>query len=225
MKNSEMRKDSSKKSDPEILISLFIAEYNVLRNEIDLYHNQQEGIVNFVIIVFTAMFGILGASIVISPDKSAETIESIAFIFLLFPIIYTLLSFFYLDRKLRIIRIADYVHNNLRKKVYDTCGEYVWQWEVYKKSTKIFNRRLALWLDRSRFLVFFIPSIASIFLFLKFVSYPLQLIHCILILLDILALILTICAMWIDETTGISHRLDIDIDKFENPAFEKKGVT
>jgi len=32
--------------------------------------------------------------------------------------------------KERFTKIADYIHNNLRKKVYDTCGEYVWQWEI-----------------------------------------------------------------------------------------------
>jgi hypothetical protein len=128
--NPEEQSKTHERNYEERLISLFIAEYNILRKEIDLYHTQQDSIVNFVILIFTAMFGVLGASIAISTSTASKTAESLAFIFLLFPFIYTLLSFFYLDRTLRIIRIADYIHNNLRKKVYDTCGEYVWQWEI-----------------------------------------------------------------------------------------------
>lgn len=197
--------------DLEGVISVFIAEYNVLRGEIDVYHHHQKEIMNFVFLVLTAMFAIVGASLALE----SKQLPSIAFIFLLFPFVYTLLSFLYADRTIRIIRIADYLHNYLRRKVDEITGEYVWQWEIYKRHTTIFSRRLALVLDKTRWLVFLLPSAISIFIFFSFAPSPIPLHQIALILWDIIAIFVCFAVMFItEETTGIKDKQRVDLDAF-----------
>ena len=197
--------------DLEGVVSVLIAEYNVLRGEIDVYHHHQKEIMNFVFLVLTAMFGIVGAGLALKPEQ----LPSIAFIFLLFPFVYTLLSFLYADRTIRIIRIADYMHNYLRKKVDEITGEHVWQWEIYKRHTTIFSRRLALVLDKARWLVFLLPSILSICIFFFFVHSPKQPYQIALISADSIAILLCLVVMFItEETTGIKDKQRVDLDAF-----------
>lgn len=218
-----MNKESSKadcqktkyplhREDLEGVTSVLIAEYTILRGEIDLYHHHQKEIMNFVFLVLTAMFGIIGVGIGLNPKQ----LTSIAFIFLLFPFVYTLLSFLYADRTIRIIRIADYLHNYLRRKVDEVTGERMWQWEIYKRHTTVFNRRLALVLDRVRWLVFVLPSIISILIFFFFIPNPTQVYHISLIIGDAVAILLGFIVMFItEETTGIRGRGRVDLDAFD----------
>jgi len=197
--------------DLEGVVSVLIAEYNVLRGEIDVYHHHQNEIINFVFLVLTAMFGIVGAGIALNPEQ----LKSMAFIFLFFPFVYTLLSSLYADRMIRIIRIADYLHNYLRKKVDEVTGEHVWQWETYKGHTNIFSRRLVLSFDRGRWLVFLLPSIISICIFFFLVPSPEQVYQIALIIGDIIAIVLCLAVMFIvEETTGITNKPRVDLDAF-----------
>lgn len=197
--------------DLEGVVLVFIAEYNVLRGEIDVYHHHQKEIMNFVFLVLTAMFGIVGAGLALKPDQ----LPSIAFIFLFFPFVYTLLSFLYADRTIRIIRIADYLHNYLRRKVDEVTGKHMWQWEIYKRHTTIFSRRLALFLDKVRWGVFLLPSFISVCIFFFFVPSPKQLYQIALIFVDGIAMLLCFVVMFItEETTGIKDKQKVDLDAF-----------
>ena len=197
--------------DVEGVVLVLIAEYNVLRGEIDVYHHHQKEIMNFAFLVLTAMFGIVGAGLALK----SEQLPSIAFIFLLFPFVYTLLSFLYSDRTIRIIRIADYLHNYLRRKIDEVTGEHVWQWEIYKKHTTIFSRRLALVLDKTRWLVFLLPSLLSICIFFFFVPCPKQLYQITLIIIDGITILMCFAVMFItEETTGIEDKQRVDLDAF-----------
>lgn len=65
----------------------------------------------------------------------------------------------------RILRVADYIHNHLRREIIGICGEEgILQWEFYK-SGKSFKKGLAKFLDRIRWVIFFIPALFSFVLF------------------------------------------------------------
>jgi hypothetical protein len=200
-----------KGDDLEGVVLVLIAEYNALRGEIDVYHHHQKEITNFVFLVLTAMFSILGGGLAFNPEK----LSSAAFIFLLFPYVFTLLSFLYADRTIRIIRIADYLHNYLRRKVDEVTGEHAWQWETYKRHTTIFNRILALILDKTRWIVFLLPSLLSICIFFFLVPCKYDLYQINLVLGDSIAIFLSFIVMFItEETSGIKDTQRIDLDKF-----------
>lgn len=197
--------------DLEAIVNVFNAEYKVLRAEIALYHNHQKQTINFVFLVMAAMFGVIGGILAI---EDGDFVASIACVFLLFPIVYMFLSLLYADRTLRIIRIADYIHNYLRNKVNMVTGEQVWQWEIYKRRTKIFSRALALFLDRARWAAFLLPSILALVLFFLFDETGINKTHeYALIVIDGLALITSAAVIFItEETTGIELKPTGDLD-------------
>ncbi len=192
---------------------ILIAEYNVLRKEIDLCHEHQKEIMNFLFLVFIAMVSLLGFLI------TTEMSNIVSIIFLIFPLIFSLLSLIYTDRTVHILRLADYIHNVLRKKINKICGEKVWQWETYKKHTPPFTKKLTLILDKSRWLIFLFPSIISIIFFfvlmyneiLTYLYFALP-----LIIFDFIISSFSIYSMLgVEETTGIENREIENLDDFE----------
>lgn len=197
-------------NDLQTFVSIYIAEYNALRREIDTYHRHKKEIMNFTFIVLGAMLSIVSA-IILSED--ANKTSSIAFIFLLFPFFYLLLSLLYTDRTIRIITVADYINNYLRKEVSKVLGHIVWQWEAYKTwgtsdvKTPIFNTNLRLILDRIRWFFFIIPSLLSLGLFFYYLPASIEIFHIIFIIFDIFIILIGILVMFVtEETTGVKDR-------------------
>ncbi len=103
------------------------------------------------------LFGIL---------KTDNGLQSFSYIYLAFPWIFLLLAWLYADKTVRILRAADYIHSHLREEIIKKYKvRKIWQWESYKSYECSFKRKLALWLDRSRWCIFLLPSIASLILF------------------------------------------------------------
>lgn len=195
---------------PQETVNAIIAEYNVLRKEMDGYHNHQKQIMNFALIVLTAIFTVLGSGIAFN----LEALKSAAFIYLLFPFVFTLLEMIYLDRTIRILRIADYIHNCLKKKINELTIKEVWQWEKYKRKTKIFSRKFSLFLDRIRWLIFILSSMVSVGIFFFLECNPIKYYYIILFVFDAFAIIMSIVIIFIaEETTGIKDIEDYSLDE------------
>ena len=195
------------------IIDVHIAEYNALRREIDLYHQHQKRIMQFMIVILTTLLGILGSQ----SSRTIASLQPLLPAFLLFPLIFTLLSLLYLDRTIRIIRIADYLHNHLRNNVEEITAANIWQWEIYKSHTELFDRRVALILDRVRWMMFVIPSILCVMIFIFFDTNPLEQIDLLMYVFNFILILISLIAMWVaEETTGINVRETFDLYKKEN---------
>jgi hypothetical protein len=193
----------------EGMATVLMSEYESLRREIDIYHEHQKEFMNFNIILTIGMLSLLGAFLTLPPGRSS----SLNFTFLLFPIIFMLLSLFYTDRTVRIIRIADYLHNYLRPKANLFTGQKILQWELYKRHTRIFHRGFTLFLDRARWMTFIFPSILAVVVFciLKITSWTS--LEIVLISLDAIAIATSFAVMFMtEETSGILSASAIDLD-------------
>ena len=187
-----------------------VAEYNILRKEIDVYHNHQQGFLNFTLLLFTGKLALLGTLL----SQPQATVLKFSYIFLLFPLVFTLLSMLYTDRTIRIIRMADYLHNYLRIKANSLVNNNVFQWEIYKRKTTLFNKKVALLLDRVRWWIFIIPSFVSVSVFLVLhANSPWQTIELALFGTDSICMFISFIVMYItDETLGIKCSLKHDLD-------------
>lgn len=183
----------------KIQFEAILAEYNVLRGEMDSYHHHQNEIINFLIVIIVGILGIVGIQ-----DIREHYIEELEIIFLSLPVICLILACLYTDRTIRIIRIADYLHNHVRLQVHKIIKGKVFQWEIYKRKTKIFDRRITSILDKLRWAVFFFPSIIAIAVFLYRAEFPLSVLETILISVSGASTFLQFIIMFIvEETSGV----------------------
>ncbi len=133
---------------------LVSAEYSALRAEIGRYQDHQRQLIN-------SVFLVIGGSLTIA-GKFATNVGSVPLIsapkLLIFvPPVYALLALLYLDRAVRIIRLAHYLHDRARPRASSVAGVGIWEWESYKRETSVVSRRLAIWLDKLRWGVFILP--------------------------------------------------------------------
>lgn len=210
--------------------NVFIAEYNALRRELEIFLEHQKDIMNFSVLVFTAILGLFG--ILRTQIENEDIFRPASYVFLLFPWIFYLLALLYADKTVRILRIADYLQNHLRKRIIRISGELFWQWELYKmhESFPLKSRNLALLFDRTRWLIFMGPSVMSIILFfglyydVKISSYR----NIVNLSNDIIAILLlatnavAIMLIWkfviprLQETMGVESRKDVvDLDTYD----------
>lgn len=145
-------------------------------------------------------------------------------IFLLFPFLYTSFGAAYVDRTVRILRIATYLNNYLREALIEILGTLqVQQWEVYKKyrvyrvkkraekKNFVLKRipELPKVLDLGRVGHFVVPSMFSIALFIFFYNKPWNIyIEALFALTIIVALLPVYLFAKSEDTSGIM--LDMD---------------
>jgi len=193
----------------EGMATVLAMEYESLRREIDIYHEHQKEFMNFNILLTIGMLSLVGAFLALPPGRSSN----LNFTFLLFPLIFTLLSLFYTDRTVRIVRIADYLHNYLRPKVNLFTGQKILQWELYKCHTRIFHRGFTLLLDRARWLTFIFPSTVAVTIFCIMNTNPWTSLEIVLISIDAIAIFISLVVMFMtEETTGIHSISPINLD-------------
>jgi hypothetical protein len=190
---------------------VLMAEYEALRREIDIYHEHQKEFMNFNLALTVGMFSLLGGFLALPPS---ERPVNLYFVFLLFPLVFCLLSLFYTDRTVRIIRIADYLHNYFRPKVNLFTSQNVLQWELYKQKTRIFHRGLTLFLDRARWLTFIFPSLLAAIIFFSLhgiiISMPVEIV---LIAVDSAAFCLSFLVIFVtEETSGVANSAQVNLD-------------
>jgi hypothetical protein len=173
--------DSVAEDSLSLLVQVHIAEFNQLREEINVYHNHQKEEIYFAMISLGGVFATLLAK---------DLMSSFPEVFLVFPFVFVSLAFAYADRTIRILRIATYLHQNLRENLVNELGTRdLLQWEVFKKY-RVFRRKedlessrpgclqgkislrfrrrlpeLPLVLDIGRVAQFVMPSLLCIYLF------------------------------------------------------------
>ena len=190
--------------------NILVAEFTALRREIEICIEHQKEIMNFSVLTFVAMIGLFGVA------KTRSELGSIAPTFLFFPFIFCLLVLLYADKTVRILRVADYIHNYLRRRVNETkiLDTDFWLWESYKSHKASYSRKLAMRLDRARWLIFIIPSVIAIGLFFLLYGIPCTNKEEIMFLLflDVVAIIVIICVIpHLEETAPIKDRKPVDL--------------
>lgn len=205
------------------ILQPFMAEYNALRREIELLIEHQKDIMNFSILTIVAMATLFGAI------EAKKELQPVSYVYLVFPWIFLLLALLYADKTARILRVADYIHNYLRREIIEMCGdENVLQWELYKSNRYSFRRKLALVLDRIRWFIFFIPAFFSFWLFFLLSDDIERPLIDFVILMDfiIFAIFVVIVMIWailpLEETSPIEDRPVVDLKKRKKRRKRKK---
>ncbi|WP_158711375.1 hypothetical protein [Streptomyces sp. NRRL S-1824] len=117
---------------------------------------------NFAFMVAAAMLALAQP---LFSGHSENTGRDLSAILLYFPAIFAMLSALYSDRSVRILRLAGYINNHLRRRLSSLISFHVWQWEVYKGSRPRGSHPLAYGLDKVRWMVFILPSLGSVGLY------------------------------------------------------------
>lgn len=147
---------SCPKQTPLSELAPALEEYRILRDEIAKYHGERNSHVNFSVLLTIALIGAV----------STGNMSQFASVFILLPIAYCLLAFLYADRSIRVIRIADYIHNDLRIRINDLARGDYFHWEFYKRRTTRFPRFFMQLVDRLRLAMFLAPAVMCV------TSYP-----------------------------------------------------
>jgi len=203
-----------------LIIQIRLAEFNQLRQEINVYHDHQKEEIYFAMLVFAGVFATL---------FSPHIISSYPEVLLVFPFVFASLAFAYADRTVRILRIATYIHQYLREDLVNELGTFkLLQWEVFKKyrvaerkrqfeSVKAasFGSKVLVWfkrktpelpliLDVMRVAQFVMPGLFCILLFVLVYSKTWDILH---IALTVVATVVALSPIYIfmkaEETSGI----------------------
>ncbi|MGD0780295.1 MAG: hypothetical protein ABR954_05905 [Dehalococcoidales bacterium] len=202
------------------IIQIRLAEFNQLREEINVYHDHQKEEIYFAMLVFAGVFATL---------FSPHIMDSYSEVLLVFPFVFASLAFAYADRTVRILRIATYIHQYLRENLVNELGTFkLLQWEVFKKyrvakrkkqfesvknakfGTKVlvwFKRKtpeLPLILDVMRVAQFVMPGLFCILMFVVIYSKTWDILH---IMLTIVSTVVGLSPIYFfmkaEETSGI----------------------
>jgi hypothetical protein len=230
-----MASEDRKVSDDDIerlnvpaIVQIHIAEFHQLREEINRYHDHQKEEVYFAMLVLGGIFAmLLSPNIALYPE-----------VFLVLPFLFSSLAFAYVDRTIRILRIATYIHQCLRENLVRELETLrLLQWEIFKKYRVVkskervkaikpscFQDKLLLWvkrnvpeipllLDYMRVAQFVTPSILSISLFAFMNKKPWDFV---LVLIMFLVIVVALLPVYFfiraEETSGIqlvSERVDL----------------
>jgi len=191
------------------IVDAMLREYDVLRAEINLYHQQQNQSLNF------AMFGMFAVASAFYALLDSEFPNKDLFwrvLMLGFSLFVMINGIAFADRSLRIKRIARYLHNYLRPKLIGLLGgREVWHWELFKQAShtaaKARGYVLPLTLDLFRMAFFWLATAASLGLYVQQSvaerAFGFTLLEIILISLNIVAFVVFLSAsLGIQETTG-----------------------
>lgn len=189
----------------EKIVDAMLEEYRALRAEIDLYHQQQNQSVNFSLIGVVAVASASGA---LSGTRNFEATIVPGMLLLGLALFVTLNGIAFVDRSIRIRRIARYLDGCLREKLTRTLdGQHVWQWETFKKVSydrSGFLTRVGLSvLDYFRLSLFWVFSAGSILLYFWKFGAAGTLPEFLLLVINVLALgVFGLASLRTQETTG-----------------------
>ena len=114
----------------------------------------------------------IGSSALGNP-KNTTQLMIIEDILVFAPIFHLLLSCIYTDKTVRVIRLASYIHDELRLRVIEKTGyNNLWNWEIYKsnffeKKVLFLQKILLILLDKSRWAIFTLPIIFSLLFYVQ----------------------------------------------------------
>ncbi len=196
----------------EKIIDIVLKEYEILRSEIDEYHKQQKDFMNFAILIVGGYVSLLSMLYINN--------KSISFPLLVFPMYISSIGLLYLDRTLRIKRIASYIHNYLRYKLINLVNFHILHWEIYKKVTakhKEVNYLVSRFLDWFRISVFLLPSLISLVTYFVIKNtFSFSWWEITFLIIDIILIfILIIINLFIEETKGADTELSYLINEID----------
>jgi hypothetical protein len=136
------------------LVSIHVSEYSSLRNEINSFHAIEHQTLNFNIAILAALIGFVAKAEVITSYRSL--------LFLLAPVPFLLLGFFFGYAQMRIIQVAAYLNKQLRPRVVATLGrDDVWGWESFRRSDECPVAIFANALSLLRWFLFLWPALVA----------------------------------------------------------------
>ena len=148
-------------------------EYNALRAEMALYHRQQNQSVIIALLGTAAVLPLMLTSTLLFGQASLDVALR------LFPLCLSLFvlinAIAFVDRGLRVKRIASYLHGCLRPSVSAISDHHdIWNWELFKKSqmadASVLQRAVTLAVDRCRLAFFWLIPGFSVSLYWHMVS-------------------------------------------------------
>jgi hypothetical protein len=183
--------------------ALVSAEYAALRGEIGRYQDHQRQLMN-------SVFLVIGGSITLAgPIGSSSTapLIPVRYLLLCVPPLYALLALLYLDRAVRIIRLAHYLHHRARASAASIVRCDLWEWETYKGETKVVPRRVAFFLDRLRWAIFVIPICMTSILLMWGLTGTTEMYRNTVLGIGLGSLALTLAAALLtEETSGVASK-------------------
>jgi hypothetical protein len=123
---------------------ILLAEFTALRQEISALLTLQGQILNFGVVVFGLIAGLMAR------EESRRYVS-------LFPIPFVVLGLLYVDVGARIMRAARYIHRNIRPGLIALANEQILEWEAYIRQ-KHPGKLLMGTLDHLRWLSFLLPA-------------------------------------------------------------------
>jgi hypothetical protein len=191
-------------------VEAILAEYNVLRSEINLYHEQQKQVINYALLTFLAFFTIATTDRITSAANNTPVQDFLPNLFPLLilsaPMIIIIFGLLYVDRTIRIRRIASYIDSYMRPLLISYIHCDVWHWEIYKRVTgneQERTYRLAHLLDKVRLLIFTLPCVLALIIYFTTMVPPRPMAEYVIIACDLAALaLLAYVSTSIDETSG-----------------------
>lgn len=186
------------KSDNDIAVDFYLAEYNSLRDEINLYHQQQKQLMYFALLLIASFLGFISTKI--------QWIKGNDLILLAIPPFFIVLGMMFADRTVRIIRIAHYLDADLKSRINNLININVLNWEDYKRNTTIVNKKIAKILDQVRWFIFLFPSFLILIIYLRLRGiYGWNLDNIILFIVNILLIAgLIVIIFLFEETSGVA---------------------
>ena len=183
----------------EMVANAMLEEYRALREEIGLYHQQQNQAIQF------SLLGVVAAASFLTVQNSQEVARAV---FLGVSLFVLLNGIAFADRSIRIKRIASYIDRYMRIKLIQVLdGRHVWHWEIFKeihtKQARFTFRLRTFALDYLRPALFLVFSVGAQLLYCSRLSSSPTLLECGLFFLNVILLILFIwCFFQIEETSG-----------------------
>lgn len=188
------------------IVSAMNTEYAAIRQEIRTASEHQRTIVQLSVTIFAGVLTLVG----VGAQATGSTRSGIGEVLLLVPLAYVVLALTTADAGRRIVMMACYLHYDLRERLEAVLdGAEIWRWEDYVdsyiKKQRWTNRWTIIFIDKSRWLIFFFPSvIATIAAWL--ILTKLNTIETVIFAVDI-TLMLTVIALLgiVDHTAGIKR--------------------
>ena len=85
-----------------------------------------------------------------------------AIVFLIAPIFFSILGILFLREAIVIVKIGDYIHNGIRPHLVKLTCDDIWRWEFFYSEQNFIKKLILSALNRSRWLVFVVPSVISL---------------------------------------------------------------
>ncbi len=153
---------------PEESRPIRLAEYSALRDEITTFLSLQVQFMNWSVVLGGAIAGLF------IENRSFELVA-------LFPLPFLIFGFLYLDAKARVLRAAKYIQNELRPTLIDPADEALsLRWELFIREKYVFKNGLSVG-EKSRWVLFLMPSVLSMIIWLWLTRNVLQPQHWLLV--------------------------------------------